>query len=82
MTERRSPTAAETIAANLTIGDVIDYEEAEEMGEQVVRELKTALWQHVLTLVDDGDGHEVRHESWQAHAAEHSHLAARHWNLD
>ncbi len=73
---------AAALAADLAIGDVIDYDLAEDIGEQVFRELQTALRRRDLVLLDDGDGHEVRHEAWEEHAAEHAHLAARHWDRD
>lgn len=51
-------TAAD-LSAGLTVGDTISYDQAEEMGEQVFAELRSALPADVQ-LVDEGDGHEVR----------------------
>ena len=52
-----------SLAADLVIGEVIDYDAAEDMGEQVFRGLQTAMRQRDLVLIDDGDGFEVRHEA-------------------
>lgn len=73
---------AADIVADLAIGDVISYDAAEDIGEQVFRELQVSLRQLDLVLIDDGDGHEVRHEAWEEHAAENSQLAARQWDRD
>jgi hypothetical protein len=49
----------QALADALTVGDCISYDDAEEMGEQVWAELRRAL-PSGLTIVDEGDGHEVR----------------------
>lgn len=50
---------ATELVAGLSVGDTISYDQAEEMGEQVFAELRSALPADVQ-LVDEGDGHEVR----------------------
>ena len=54
-----SDATATDIVASLTVGDLIGYDAAEQMGEQVWAELRSALSDDVQ-LVDEGDGHEVR----------------------
>lgn len=67
MTENRAATAwasaqshAATLAADLDCGDNVSYDAAEDMGEQVFRELQVSLRNRDMVLIDDGDGHEVR----------------------
>ena len=48
-----------SLAADLTEGDNVSYDDAEDMGEQVFRELQAALRRRDLVLIDDGDGHDV-----------------------
>ena len=74
--------AASNLADCIEIGDVIDYADADDMGEQLFRELEVSLRTRHMVLIDDGAGHEVRHEDWEEHASENAHLAARHWDRD